>query len=73
MITLNPSLDFNLVEIIDAIEPKRIEPVTDANTMRGIVNTLNSTDLKNSGYPTAVISAALTSPIIPMVYTLLSI
>jgi len=42
IITLNPSLDLILVEIIDAIEPNKREPTIDANTMIGIVVKLNS-------------------------------
>ncbi len=67
--TLNPSLDFNLVEMIDAMEPKSMAPVIEAKTTRGMVSTLNSTDLKNIGYPIAVINPADTSPMIPIVYT----
>ena len=67
MTTLNPSLDLNLVDIIDAIEPKRIEPTTEAKTKSGIVKRLNSTDSKKSGYQTAVIKAALINPTIPIV------
>ena len=45
IITLNPSLDRNLVEIIDAIEPNKIEPVIAAKIMIGIVV------IENSIYP----------------------
>jgi len=68
---LNPSLDFSLVDMIDAIEPNRIEPTTEAKTNSGIVRKLNSIDSKKSGYQTAVIKVALINPIIPIVYTLL--
>ena len=44
IITLNPSLDLNLVDIIDAIDPNKSEPTIEAKTIIGIVNTLNSTD-----------------------------
>ena len=40
IMTLNPSLDRNLVDIIDAIEPKRIEPTIDAKIRNGIVSKL---------------------------------
>ena len=55
MITLNPSLDFSRVEIIDAIEPNRMEPVIDAKIRNGIVSALNCTDVKKRGNPIAVI------------------
>ena len=41
IITLNPSLDFILVEIIDAIDPNKREPVTDAKIMIGKVSIEN--------------------------------
>ena len=73
IITLNPSLERNRVEIIEAIEPKRIAPAIEVKIMSGIVIKLNSTDSKNIGYPTAVINAALTKPTIPIVAMLLRI
>ena len=72
IITLNPSLDRILVEIIEAIEPNKIEPVIAAKTIIGIVNRENSTDSKNTGYPTNAISVALIKPTIPMVTILLN-
>jgi len=72
MITLNPSLERNLVEIIDAIDPNKIAPTTDANISKGMVTIEKSTDSKNTGYPTAVIKPALTKPMIPIVTILLS-
>ena len=41
MITLNPSLERNLVEMIEAIEPKRIAPAIAVKIMSGIVTKLN--------------------------------
>ena len=49
IITLNPSLERNRVEIIEAIEPKRIAPAIEVKIMSGIVIKLNSTDSKNIG------------------------
>ena len=43
IITLNPSLERNLVDIIDAIEPNKIAPTTDATISNGIVTIENST------------------------------
>ena len=65
--TLKPSLERNLVEIIDAMEPNKIEPTIEAKTRNGIVNKLNCTVLKNSGYPIDVIKAALSNPTIAIV------
>ena len=73
MITLNPSLERNLVEMIEAIEPKRIAPAIAVKIMSGIVTKLNSTDSKNTGYPPAVIYAPLTKPTIATVAMLLRI
>ena len=47
--TLKPSLERNLVEIIEAIEPNKIAPAIELNTIRGIVTKLNSTDSKKTG------------------------
>ena len=55
MVTLNPSLDLNLVEIIDAIEPNKTDPVMAAKIISGIVIKLNSIDLKKTGNPTKAI------------------
>ena len=49
IITLNPSLDFILVEIIDAIDPNKREPVTEAKTMIGIVSKENPLDSEKTG------------------------
>ena len=49
IITLNPSLERNLVEIIDAIDPNKIAPTTEANINKGIVIIEKSTDSKNTG------------------------
>jgi hypothetical protein len=73
IITLNPSLERNLVEIIDAIEPNKIEPMIAAKIIIGMVIIVNSTDSKNTGYPTSAIKDALTNPTIPMVQILLKI
>ncbi len=35
IITLNPSLERNLVEIIDAIDPNKIAPTTEENINKG--------------------------------------
>ena len=71
IITLNPSLERNRVEIIEAIEPKRIAPAIELKTISGIVIKMNYTDSKNTGYPTAIIKAALTKPTIAIVIILL--
>ena len=47
--TLNPSLERNLVEIIDANEPNNIDPVIAQKIIIGIVTNENSTDSKNTG------------------------
>ena len=49
IITLNPSLERSLVEIIDAIDPNKIAPTTYAKISKGIVTTEKSTDSKNTG------------------------
>ncbi len=49
IITLNPSLERNLAEIIEAIEPNNIAPTIELKTISGIVTRLNSTDWKNTG------------------------
>ena len=49
MITLNPSLERNLVEIIEAIEPNKIAPAIEVKTISGFVIKLNYTDSKNTG------------------------
>ena len=46
IITLNPSLERNFVEIIDAIEPNNIAPTTEPKIISGIVTILNSTESK---------------------------
>jgi hypothetical protein len=65
--TLNPSLDLSLVDMMDAIEPNKIEPTIEANIKNGIVSKLNWVDWKKSGNPIAVMSAALISPMIAIV------
>ena len=57
--------------MIEAIEPNNIAPTIELKTMSGIVTKLNSTDWKNTGYPTAAINAALTRPTIAIVVILL--
>ena len=69
--TLNPSLDLSLVEIIDAIDPNKSEPTIEAKMIIGIVNTLNSAESKKTGNATKAIRVALTKPTIPIVQTLL--
>ena len=49
IITLNPSLERNLVDIIEAIDPNNIAPTTEANISKGIVTIEKSTDSKNTG------------------------
>jgi predicted nucleotidyltransferase len=49
IITLNPSLERSLVDMIDAIDPNKIEPTIEAKIRNGIVSKLNWTDLKNNG------------------------
>ena len=49
MTTLNPSLERNRVEIIDASEPNNIDPVIAPKIIIGIVTNENSTDSKNTG------------------------
>lgn len=44
IITLNPSLDRNLVEIIEANEPNNTDPVIAPKIMIGIVTNENSAD-----------------------------
>ncbi len=44
IITLNPSLERNLVEIIDANEPNNTDPVIAPKIMIGIVTSENSAD-----------------------------
>ena len=46
MTTLNPSLERNRVEIIDASEPNNIDPVIAPKIIIGIVTNENSTDSK---------------------------
>ena len=47
--TLKPSLERNLVEIIEAIEPNKIAPAIELKIINGIVTRLNSTDSKKTG------------------------
>ena len=44
IITLKPSLERNLAEMIEAIEPNNIAPTIELKTMSGIVTKLNSAD-----------------------------
>jgi len=44
IITLNPSLERNLVEIIEANEPNRMDPTTAPKIRIGIVASENSAD-----------------------------
>ncbi len=73
MVTLKPSLDFIRVEIIDAMEPNKTDPVIAAKIINGIVIKLNSIDWKKTGKPTNAIKNALTKPMIPIVKMLLRI
>ena len=71
--TLNPSLDLNLVDIIEAIEPNNKDPVIDAKMIIGIVINEKLLEPENTGNAMNAIKAALTNPTIPIVTSLLRI
>ena len=54
IMTLKPSLERNLVEIIEAIEPNKIAPAIELNTISGIVTKLNLPVPKKTEYPIAL-------------------
>ena len=49
MMTLNPSLERSLVDIIDASDPNSTDPATAPNTMIGMVTSEISASSKKTG------------------------